>query len=137
MQSLQDEFDFKNPNNCPETPAPASMHLMESGQPLSPEQQTKYRSGVGKLLFYLTKWSQPEIMNSVCELTQFMTQAYPANYKAMEQVMQHVLCTPNHGVIIQPDTHLDGNKAFLFTVHGIEMRLSQNCGNAVGVYRCS
>ena len=41
---------------------------MASGQPLSPEQQTKYCSGVGKLL-YLTKWSQPDIANSVCELT--------------------------------------------------------------------
>ena len=43
---------------------------MASGQPLSPEQQTKYWSGVGKLLLlYLTKWSQPEIANSVHELT--------------------------------------------------------------------
>ena len=56
VQSLRDEFEFENPNNCPETPAPASTHLMASGQPLSPEKQTKYRSGVGKLL-YLTKWS--------------------------------------------------------------------------------
>ena len=64
VQSLQDEFDFENPNICPETPAPASIHLMASGQPLSPEQQTKYHSGVGKLL-YLTKWSRPDIGNSV------------------------------------------------------------------------
>ena len=64
VQSLRDEFEFENPNNCPETPAPASTHLMASGQSLSPEKQTKYRSGVGKLL-YLTKWSRPEIANSV------------------------------------------------------------------------
>ena len=56
VQSLQDEFDFENPNNCPKPPAPAGTHLMASGQPLSPEKQTKYCSGVGKLL-YLTKWS--------------------------------------------------------------------------------
>ena len=56
VQSLRDEFDFENPNNCPTTPAPASTHLMVSGQTLSPEKQTKYHSGVGKLL-YLTKWS--------------------------------------------------------------------------------
>ena len=56
VQSLWDEFDFENPNNCPETPAPASTHLMASGQPLSPEKKTKYCSGAGKLL-YLTKWS--------------------------------------------------------------------------------
>ena len=68
VQSLQDKFDFENPNSCPETPAPVGSHLMASGHPLSPEQQTKYRSGVGKFL-YLTKWSRPEIANSVCELT--------------------------------------------------------------------
>ena len=48
-----------------------------------------------------------------------MTQAYPANYKAMERVMQHVLRTPNHGVIMKPDMDWDGNEAFLFTVDGI------------------
>ena len=53
VQSLWDEFEFENPNNCPETPAPASTHLMTSGKSLSPEKHTKY---VGKLL-YLTKWS--------------------------------------------------------------------------------
>ena len=68
VQTLQDEFDFDNPNYCPETPAPAGTHLMVSGQPLSPEKQTKYHSGVGKLL-YLTKWLRPEITNSVHELT--------------------------------------------------------------------
>ena len=48
-----------------------------------------------------------------------MTWAYPANYKAMERVMQHVLSTPNHGVIMQPDTDWDGNEGFLFTVDGM------------------
>ena len=49
-----------------------------------------------------------------------MTRAYPANYKAMERVMQHVLSTPNCRVIImQPDTRWDGNKTFLFIVDGI------------------
>ena len=66
VQSLRDEFEFENPNNCPETPAPDSTHLMASGQSLSPEKQTKYCSGVGKLL-YLTKWSRPKIVNSVHE----------------------------------------------------------------------
>ena len=118
VQSLRDEFEFENPNNCPETPAPASTHLMASGKSLSPEKQTKYRSGVGKLL-YLTKWSRPEIANSVRESTRFMTRAYPANYKAMERVMQHVLSTPDRGVIMQPDTDWDGNNEFLFTVDGM------------------
>ena len=48
-----------------------------------------------------------------------MTRTSPANHKAMEQVMQHVLCTPNRGVTMQPDMHWDRNKVFLFTVDGI------------------
>ena len=48
-----------------------------------------------------------------------MTRAYPANYKAMEQVMQHVLSTPSRGVIMQPNMDWNGSKAFLFTVDGI------------------
>ena len=39
VQSLQDDFDFENPNNCPETPDPSVSHLMASGQPLSLEKQ--------------------------------------------------------------------------------------------------
>ena len=48
-----------------------------------------------------------------------MTHAYPVNYKAMEQVMQHMLDMPDHRVIMQPDTDWDGNKTFLFIVDGI------------------
>ena len=33
--------------------------------------------------------------------------------------MQHVLSTPDHGVIMQPDMSWDGNDAFLFTVDGM------------------
>ena len=32
VQSLRDEFEFENPNNCPETPTPASTHLIASGK---------------------------------------------------------------------------------------------------------
>ena len=48
-----------------------------------------------------------------------MTRAYPANYKAMERVMQHVLSTPDRGIIMQPDMDWDGNDGFLFTVDGM------------------
>ena len=48
-----------------------------------------------------------------------MTRAYPANYKAKERVMQHVLSTPDHGIIMQPDMNWDGNEGFLFTVDGM------------------
>ena len=33
--------------------------------------------------------------------------------------MQHVLSTPNHRVIMQPDTYWDRNKSFSFIMDGI------------------
>ena len=57
-------------------------HLLPNGPKLSRDEQTKYHSGISKLL-YLMKWSFPEIVNSVCELTRFMTQAYPVCMKGL------------------------------------------------------
>ena len=77
----------------------AGTHLMNSGPKLCGATQMRYRSGVGKLL-YLIKWSQPEITNSIWELTCFMTEAYPNCMKGMEHVMQHILCMPERGLVM-------------------------------------
>ena len=49
--------------------------------------------------------------------------------------MQHVLSTPDRGVIMQPDTDWDGNDEFLFTVDGLsdsgdatEPKSRRHCG---------
>ena len=76
VQSLMDESTFSEPNAWPETPAMAGMHLMASGIKLCVAAQTRCCSGVGKLL-YLVKWSHREIVNSVRELTWFMTKVFP------------------------------------------------------------
>ena len=52
--------------------------------------QTRYCSGIGKLL-YLVRWLQLEIMNSIWELTQFMTEAYLNCVKGMEHNATHPL----------------------------------------------
>ena len=56
VQSLNDEFNFAEPNSKPETPATAGTHLMNSGPKLCGAVQIRYCSGMGKLL-YLAKWS--------------------------------------------------------------------------------
>ena len=66
---------------------------MNSRPTLCATSSTRYQSDMGKLL-YLVKWLQPEIMSSIQELTQFMTEVFPNCVKGMEQVMQHVMCTP-------------------------------------------
>ena len=55
---------------------------MSKGPNLCAEAQTRYCSGGGKLL-YLVKWSHPEIVISMDELTWFMTKAFPASVKWM------------------------------------------------------
>ena len=49
--------------------------------------------------------------------------------------MQHVLSTPNRGVVMQPGMYWDGKEAFLFTVDGMsdsgdatEPKSQQRCG---------
>ena len=68
------------------------------------EVQMRYCSGVGRLLI-LVKWLHTEIVNSMCELTWFMTKAFPAsvNIKVMVCIMQHVLTYPQCGMVMQPD----------------------------------
>ena len=56
VQSLNDEFNFAEPNSKPEMPATARTHLMNSGPKLCAMVQMRYHSGMGKLL-YLVKWS--------------------------------------------------------------------------------
>ena len=50
-------------------------------------EQRRYWSGVGKLL-YLMKWSRPDILNSVRDLSRFLSGARPAHLKAMYRVME-------------------------------------------------
>ena len=83
VQSLNDESNFLEPNVKPEMPATAGKHLMNSGPKLCAAAQTRYQSGVGKLL-YLVKWLQPEIADSIWELTRFMTEAFLNCVRGME-----------------------------------------------------
>ena len=81
------------------------------------------------------KWSHPEIVNSVHELTRLMTQAYPFCMNGLERVMQLVLKYPEHGMVMQPDADWDGSKDFEFEIDGIsdsgdgtELESCKKCG---------
>jgi hypothetical protein len=83
MQSFEDEFDLSNAKPCI-TPGESrkTLYSGEHEELVDATMQTKFRSGVGKLL-HLMKWSRPEVMNSVRELSRFMTGATAAHRKAM------------------------------------------------------
>ena len=81
-------------------------------------EQRRYRSGVGKLL-YLMKWSRPDILNSVRDLSRFLSGARPAHLKAMYRVMEYCLCTAEKGLYLNPTRQWDGSKDFRFKLRGI------------------
>ena len=67
VQSYVDEFNLPK-DKIPRTPAMPG-DVLQKGEPsdyVKPEEQTKYCSGVGKLL-YMMKWTHPKILNAVHE----------------------------------------------------------------------
>ena len=119
IQSFVDEFGIKA-DKTPRTPAPEGQVLRKAAEPdcLSGGEQTNYRKGVGKLL-HLMKWSRPEIMNSVRELSRFMTTgAGIIHKKAMETAMRYVVGTPERGLLLKPIGEWDGRKDYEFVISG-------------------
>ena len=109
MQSYVDEFDI-SVSEAPRMPAIPG-EVLQKGEPsdhVTPEEQTKYRSGVGKLL-HMMKWTRPEILNAVRELSRFMTGATRAHMVALYCVMKYCVGTPNRGLLLMPDTAWDGD----------------------------
>ena len=97
--------------------APASPKTMctrpqEGDTCISAEEQTKFRSGVGMLL-YLVKHSRPDISNAVRELSKVADGATPGHWKAMIRLIKYVIDTEYHGLKIKPRKqdemfHLEG-----------------------------
>ena len=114
IQSFSDEFDLPTKDyNTPAEPKSVLRHS-EDNEVLSAEKQTKYRSGVGKLM-HLMRWSRPEIWNSVRELTVHMGRCNKQHMVAMKRTMKYLVRTPNRGWTIKPKRRWDGkDKNFLF-----------------------
>jgi hypothetical protein len=81
------------------------------------ELQTKYRLGVGKLL-HMIKWTQPEILNAVQELSQFMVYTSLANLKEMYRAMKYCIGTPNRGLLLKPTMKWDKDPNFELEIKG-------------------
>ena len=105
IKRLKKEFgDEMKTVRVPATPAGAGDSVVKMNEEeqekskLKKEKHTRYRSGVGTLL-YLVKFSRPDISNSVRELTKAMDMANEVHYKAMTRVIKYVLETSNLGII--------------------------------------
>ena len=81
------------------------------------EKQKIYKSGVGKLL-HMMKWSRPEILNAVRDLSRHMQSAVPAHLDAMHRVMKCCIGTASRGLELKPNEKWDGNPNFKFKIKG-------------------
>jgi hypothetical protein len=70
---------------------------------LSPKDQTKYRSGVGMLL-YLVKHSRPNISKALRELTKVLDGATNAHWKSLIHTIKFVLDTRLCALRLSPFT---------------------------------
>lgn len=75
---------------------------------LESKKQTRYRSGVGMLL-YLVKFSRPDIANSVRELTKAMDKATESHYKSLLRVLKYVMSTQDLGLVYDSGTLINFN----------------------------
>jgi hypothetical protein len=93
------------------TPAEQGKVLMkcDQGTELGGKEQTKHRSGVGKLL-HMMRWSRPEIYNALRELLIFMTVGASYVYmKAMKRVMEYCVERKDRGLVLNPDVKWNGD----------------------------
>gem|GEM_PF-6951265 len=118
LQSFDDEYETNDLMEF-ETPMETGKVLVkaEPEERLGKSMQKYYRSGVGKLL-YLMRWSRPEIMNSVRELSRQMTNPVGNHVKAMHRVMKYCLDYPERGWMLKPSGVWNGDKDFEFVIRG-------------------
>lgn len=117
LQSYKDEFDLPESNVA--TPANPGQILVpcKEEHALNADAQTAYRLGVAKML-HMMRWSRPELLNLVRELSCFMKMAAGAHIRAMYQVMQYCVNTPKHGLLLKPKGKWNGAKDKEFEVMG-------------------
>jgi hypothetical protein len=77
----------------------------------------KYRSGVGKLL-HMMRWSRPEILNAVRELSRCMSGASLAHVKAMHRTMKYCVGSADCGLLLKPIGRWDRNPSYEFVITG-------------------
>jgi hypothetical protein len=87
-----DEVESMMNYTTPMGPGQRVVRPTEEDPLIDKEAQTKYRSGVGMLL-YLLKHSRPEISNAVRELAKVMDGALPAHYKDLKRAVKYVIDT--------------------------------------------
>jgi hypothetical protein len=91
LQSYEDEFDLPNESEKPNIPAEAGQLLAmkaKEDKTVLLEVQNTHRAGVRKLL-HMMRWSRPDVLNVVRELSKHATKATATHLKVMYRVMTY------------------------------------------------
>jgi len=117
LQSFKDEFDLVD-GYKPNIPMEAGKVLKaEEEHPLKKEEQSTFRSGIGKLL-HMMRWSRPDILNATRELSKCMGSANKDHLKRMKQTMSYCVNTEDRGLFLKPKNKWDGDPNYEFNVKG-------------------
>ena len=116
LQSFKDEFELPD-EETPATPAVPGSVLIDGEIDTNQKELSSYRTRVGKFL-HMARWTRPEILNAVRELSRFMSKATQKHLTAMKRAMHYCVSTPQRGLLLKPDTEWDGNQDFEFIVKG-------------------
>jgi hypothetical protein len=119
LQSYADEFNLDEHRRAPRTPAEAG-DVLSKGEPkeqIKAKEQKKFRSGVGKLL-HMMRWTRPEILNRVRELSRYMSGATKTHIAALHRAMKYCVDTAKRGLLLKPDGIWDGTCEYLFRIKG-------------------
>ena len=117
LQSFKDEFQI-NASESPTTPGvPLKPLQLGDKPPVEGSRRTYYRSGVGKLM-HLKRWSRPEMINAVRDLSRYNSNGSEEHITAMHRAMRYALATPERGLTLAPTSAWNGNPDHEFTIWG-------------------
>lgn len=120
IQSLIDKFEFAKSERFIRTPAVAGSVLERpaEGEPvLSEDEQSIYRSAQG-INMYLVGCSRPECGNAVRETARQNSGAGLPAFEQLKRTVQHLVCTKDRGLILNPTRKWDGTRGFKFKLSG-------------------
>ena len=109
--------------NTPASPGTGIVRPTEDDVKISSKDQTRYRSGVGMLL-YLVKFSRPDISNAVRELSKANDGATMAHFKELLRCIKFVLDTKNRMLFYEVEKSW---KVKDFSNFILKMRLTAFC----------
>jgi hypothetical protein len=94
------------------------------------DRQGAFRKGVGKLL-HMMRWSRPDTLNTVRELSRNMTHATTTHMKALYRVMKYCVTTKDRGLVLKPNCAWNGLLSHEFVIAGKADSTYASCPNTM------